>query len=292
MKPPSLTQALSDLPAPLPEKLRLLRSVAETGCAAAVLEKWTALQPEVVSGPDWMSRAWWGLAAGELVREYLFDRSRRAEAIELIDDFSCGAQIDDARRHGGVILVAAHVGPPKLLMNFLLDRFVPLLVWTNTADMPSWLQGATLARFANPCQPDERAALLVRTSLHLKRGGVVLAAADWPTGARTEARKFGSTEVRMSLGIPALSKRVGVPCFLVMALWRGDRVAITGTRLLDPCASISDEEWNQKWVDCYWQAVHKAMLAGPENIRMLRAVANGSLLSKVGAGGLVRGESA
>lgn len=282
---PSLTETVADLPLPLPAKLRGLRLLARAGIGQAGLRAWAAEHPGAVTGRDWFRRAWWGLVAGEVVREYLFDRNRRTQALALVEDGPWGEEIDAARRGGGVVLVAAHVGPPKLLMNLLLTRPLPLVVWTNTDDMPRWLPQSTAATLLDPRVERERSALLVRSALHVKGGGVLLGAADFPTGARVITHQALGMEWNISLGLPALCRRLGAPAFLVMALWRGDRVRVETTRLDAPDAVLPEDEWHRRWVAGYVAGMERALRSGPENLRVLRQVASGSLLGKVGMGG-------
>lgn len=282
---PTLTETVADLPLALPTKLRLLRALARTGYGQGRLRSWAAGRPGLVTGPDWQRRAWWGLAAGEVVREHLFDVRRRAQALALVDDDGWSHEIDAARREGGVVLVAAHVGPPKLLMNVLLGRTLPLLVWTNTGDMPEWLPGSTTATLLDPLAEAERSALLVRSALHLKRGGVLLGAADHPTGARVITHRGLGLEWKVSLGLPALCRRLRTPAFLVAALWRGNRVRVEATRLPEPDASLGDDAWDERWADGYRAGVERAMRSGPENLRILRGVDGGALARAIGVGG-------
>lgn len=283
---PSLTEIVADLPLSLPAKLRGLRLLARAGLKQAGLRAWAAEHPDAVWGRDWFRRAWWGLVAGEVVREYLFDRYRRAQALALVEDGPWSEEIEAARRGGGgVVLVAAHVGPPKLLMNLLLTRPLPLMVWTNTDDMPRWLPQSTAATLLDPRVERERSALLVRSALHVKGGGVLLGAPDFPTGARVITHRALGMEWTISLGLPALCRRLGVPAFLVTALWRGDRVRMETIRLDSPDAALPDDEWHRRWVAGYFAGMERAMRSGPENLRVLRGVARESLLNSVGKGG-------
>lgn len=282
---PTWTERVADLPISLPAKLRVLRGLARTGVAQGRLRAWAAEHPDVVTGSDWYRRAWWGLVAGEVVREHLFDPRRRAAALSLVDEGPWSVDIDAERCRGGVVLVTAHVGPPKLLMNVLLDRFPQLLVWTNTEDMPAWLPAATTATLLDPRVPRDRSALLVRSALHLKAGGIVLGAADYPTGDRVATQPGLGLEAGVSLGLPSLCRRLGVPAFFIVALWHGDRIRIASARLEAPEGDLTDDEWNQRWVQAYAAHLGRAAGCGPENLRVLRAVAGGALARAVGVGG-------
>ena len=158
-----LVESVAALPLPLPAKLGLLREASRRARLQERLLRWAANHPEIATGDDWCRRAWWGAAAGEMVRDHLYDADRRADALGLVEaaDWTF---LDEARRHGGVIMAAAHLGPPKLLMNLLLDRDLPLAIWTNTRDMPAWLSRQSRATFLDPLRAHERAVLLVRSA--------------------------------------------------------------------------------------------------------------------------------
>lgn len=263
-----LVGPIAALPVPLGHKLLLLREKAAEGGRMERLVRWAEDHPEIATGDDWCRRAWWGAAAGEVVRDHLYDPARRAAALELIESADFMA-LDEARRRGGVIVVAAHLGPPKFLMNCLLERRLPLLVWTNTRDMPAWLadRGGT---FLDPLEPDERGVLLVRSALHLRRGGVLLGAADQATGARTiELERLGR-RWRFSLGLPALARRLEVPAVLALALWRGERVRIECRRLEPPDAALAEPDWHRAWLESSWDAIEPIVRTEPENLRFLR----------------------
>lgn len=263
-----LVGPIAALPVPLGRKLLLLREKAAEGGRMERLVRWAEQHPAIATTDDWCARAWWGAAAGEVVRDHLYDPERRAAALDLVDvaDF---APLDEARRQGGVIVVAAHLGPPKFLMNCLLERRLPLLVWTNTRDMPAWLADRGGA-FLDPLEPDERGALLVRSALHLRRGGVLLGAADQATGDRTVELERLGMRWRFSLGLPALARRLDVPAVIALALWRGERVRIECRRLQPPDAALAEPDWHRAWIESSWDAVEPIVRDEPENLRFLR----------------------
>jgi len=252
----------------LETKLHLLRERAEEGGRNERLVRWAAEHPEIAVGPDWCGRAWWGAAAGEVVRAHLYDERRRDEALDLLDAADDGP-FDEARREGGAIVAAAHLGPPKFLMHHMLDRRLPLLVWTNTRDMPGWL-AAGGALFADPLDEAERSALLVSSALHVRRGGVLLGAADQPTGERTIVWERLGMRWRFSLGLPALARALRVPVVAMLALWRENRIRIVCRRLESPAAGLAEEAWHQAWLESYWQSIEPVLRTEPENLRFLR----------------------
>ncbi len=101
------------MPVPLRLKLGILRVAAYAVQQHPRLCKWRsqhlAVQPN--QKKDWYRRAWWGLAAGELLRAHLYDQQQCADVLQLVDQTDW-SEIDDARQHGGVILAGAHIGPP------------------------------------------------------------------------------------------------------------------------------------------------------------------------------------
>lgn len=263
-----LVGPIAAMPVPLHRKLLLLRERADEGARMERLVRWAAAHPEVAAGSDWCRRAWWGAAAGEVVRDHLYDPARRGEALDLLDDADF-SPLDGTGRQGGLVVVAAHLGPPKFLMNCLLERRLPLLVWTNTRDLPTWLadRGGT---FLDPMRPDERAALLVRSALHLRRGGVLVGAADQATGDRTVVLERLGMRWRFSLGLPALARSLGAPAIGMLAVWRGERIRIECRPLPTPDPALDADAWHRAWLEAHWRAIEPTIRESPENLRFLR----------------------
>jgi hypothetical protein len=214
------------------------------------------------------------------LRDHLYDERQRSAALELIDhpDWTI---IDEARQHGGVILATAHIGPPKTAMNCLIDRNMPLLVWTNTQDMPNWLPLKVSTKFLDPLFAEQRAMLLVKSALHLRTGGVLFGAADWPSGTQTVTLHRLGTEWMFSLGIPTLVRRLRLPAFLALALWRGERIHLVFTSIQPPDFALAMDEWNRLWLERYWAEIEKIVTSSPENLRFLRGVDGGALLREM-----------
>jgi hypothetical protein len=278
-----LVAAVSGLDVPLPRQLVILREAATGAAGTTRLRAWGA-EHLSLSGPsldDWVARAWWGLVAGEVVRAHLYDERRRAAALELVDrpDWTI---VEDAWQRGGVILAAAHVGPPKMAMNLLLDRGMRPVVWTNTSDMPAWQPGKTQACFLDPLHPDERAVLLVRSALHLRAGGILFGAPDWPTGQRLVTLHRLGTGWTFSVGLPALARLVRTPAFLVLALWHDDRLRMTISPIARPAGAMGEHDWDVAWLEGYWRGIESVIRTSPENLRFLRTIDGGSIRREVG----------
>lgn len=278
---PGPVSKLADSGLPLPLQLRLLRGIAWTGWAQSRLRRWARQHRQIAGGPGWCRRAWWGVAAGGVVKRHLADPGRWPDALRLLDspDWS---ELDAARAAGGVIVAAAHFGPPKFLMNVLAERGLPLMVWTNSADLPDWLPASTGATFLDPLVPETRAMLMVKSALHLRRGGVLLGAADIPTGARRrEFERFGC-RWQLSPGLPALARRLAVPSFLALARWRGNRVRIECQRLESPPDGLDEEQWEDVWLDRYWSELEDRMPTAPEDLRFLVNLDEGRFRQELG----------
>lgn len=266
--------SIEALPLPLPEKLRLLREVADLGSGQPRLARWAEEHPDIARGRDWCRRAGWGVEAGRLVRRALDDPGHRPAALELVEAADVAA-LEQARLGGrGVIMLTAHLGPPKFLMHWLLDRPLPLLVWTNIDDLPAWLPADRPGVFLDPRQPEARGVRLVQSAVHLRRGGVLLAAADLGTGDRPlTIERLGMTW-SFSLGLPALARRLEVPVVASLALWHGCRVRVRCAPLEPPDPGLPDDAWSRAWIERYWQVIEPVVLDSPENLRFLRRVAN------------------
>jgi hypothetical protein len=265
-----LVAEVAALPGPLEQKLVLLRERAAQAAEVPRLIRWAEDHPEISRGSEWCSRAWWGAAAGEIVRDYLYDPQRRAEALRLVESAEYGP-LDEARRRGGVIIVAAHLGPPKFLMNCLLEHDLPLVVWTNTRDLPAWLAERGKATFLDPLAADQRATLLVKSALHLRGGGVLLGAADHASGDRTVVLDRLGMRWRFSLGLPTLAGRLGLPVVVALAGWTGERIRITCRSLEPPPVSgTAAADWSHAWLARYWECIEPTVRHEPENLRFLR----------------------
>jgi len=279
---PNPVKNISALDVPLSKKLELLREAAANPANASRLKAWgkqhLALHGKALN--DWTSRAWWGLAAGELLREHLYNEQRRPAVLELIDPPDWTA-INEAQQHGGIILATAHIGPPRAAMNYLIDCNLPLLIWTNMQGVPGWLPRKTTAKFLDPLFAEERAVLLIKSALHLRAGGVLFGAPDWASGTRTVALPRLGVECFFSLGIPMLVRQLRLPAFLVMALWHGERIQLTSIPIYPPDFAMAADEWNRLWIERYWGEIEPIIRSSPENLRFLRTVDGGALVHEL-----------
>lgn len=264
--------AIAKLSVPLADKLVMLREAAlRAGPTNPMLTGWAAAHPAIARGDDWLARAWWGAAAGEVVRDYLYDQQRRPAALELVDEVDSRALGDAIAKGRGLIVVTAHIGPPKFLMNWLLGQQLPLLVWTNTHDLPAWLATSARATLVDPRDEERKSVVLINSALHLRRQGVLLGAADMATGDRQYAiERFGFTRT-FSFGLPVLARKLGVPTVAALALWRGNRIAIEFAPVAPPDASLQESEWMTRWLERSWAFVEPILLESPENLRFLRS---------------------
>lgn len=263
---------VAKLAIPLADKLAMLReAAAEAGAGNASLIAWAAAHPAIASGSDWMARAWWGAAAGEVVRDYLYDQGRRGAALGLVEDVESRPLAEALAKGRGVIVVTAHIGPPKLLMNWLIDQVLPLLVWTNTTDLPPWLAAATRATLVDPRDQASKSVILINSALHLRRKGVLLGAADMATGDRLITIDRHGFVRRFSVGLPTLARKLGVPTVVGLALWRGNRITIQFSTMEAPDDSLSEPQWIAQWLERSWDAVDPVLLESPENLRFLRS---------------------
>jgi hypothetical protein len=266
---------------PLSLQLRLLRGVAATGWRQMRLRHWAKAHPQIASGRGWCRRAWWGVAAGGVMQRHLGNPNRRSAALRLLDEPDW-TEFDQARAKGGVIVATAHLGPPKFLMHSLIERRLPLLVWTNAADLPAWLPATTETTFLDPLLPAERGVLMVKSALHLRRGGVLLGAADMQTGDRSREFDRLGRRWHLSPGLPALARRLSVPAFFMLALWEGNRVRISCRRLEPPASDLPEEAWEDAWLDRYWDEVERVVCTSPENLRFLRGIDAGRFRRELG----------
>lgn len=170
----------------------------------------------------------------------------------------------------GVIIVTAHLGPPKLLMHWLIENRPSLLVWTNMRDLPlRHLQQEAKAVFLNPMDAGQRSVLLARSALHLRRGGTLLGAPDIASGGRIHSRTRYGYQWRCSLGLPALARTLGVRCVRGLALWQGGRLRITFRTVDPPQRDLNEDAWLASWIDTYLEQLDPILLGSPENLRFL-----------------------
>ncbi len=266
-----LPHILSGLGLPIKAQLACLKSLSILLPKRRILLEWGRrhlnLKPDLER--DWIQRATWGLVAGEVIRLRLSNAAYRAEALDLVD-CSDWDDVEAARINGGVILAAAHIGPPKMAMNVLMAQDIPLQVWTRSdaASVPS-RPGLTLC---DPGNLSQRSQILLNAALHLRRGGVLFAAPDVWTGENLVTLDRLGTSWRFSRGVPALARSLGVPVFFATALWQGDGIKMSYVHLPAPQDVSCSDEWERRWIETYWRALEPIILNSPENLRFLRGI--------------------
>jgi len=265
----------------LPEKLRTLRQMAEETPMPASLLAWGRRHAGVEGNAleIWSRRAWWGLFGGQFVREQLWEPDTVDEALALMEtaDWSL---LDDAMERGGAICATAHVGPPKFALCLLSRRVSGLLAWTSVHRFPDWLDHRSDALWLDPNQEAHRANILVRSAMHLKKGGLLFGAADGVWGRTVSVNANGRTR-RYALGIPTLARQFDVPVLLFVALWSGERVRLVATKVEPPPAWLDEDAWNNAWVTSYSRQLNDAVGGTPENLRLYWAE-KGTIAQEVG----------
>ncbi|MBW6419745.1 hypothetical protein [Celeribacter sp. PS-C1] len=178
------------------------------------------------------------------------------------------SEVDQALQQQGVILAAAHIGPPKYAMNVILDRFLEPAIVTNTGDMPDWMSKRG-GLFLDPRDPETRSQVLLQGAMQLRKGGVFYAAVD---GKRAEDKltieRFGRSW-QFSPGVPALARMLNVKSFVLLALWEGERIGLRCVPIQAPDRSLSAEEYQRAWIMAYWGVISSVIETSPENLRFL-----------------------
>lgn len=256
---------------PIEDKLRLLRDCAKDAGHDEALSRWAQHHPRIAMHDNWCERAWWGVAAGELVRKNIYDPSTHDETLGLL--LKADWQIlEEARRAGPFIIATAHLGPPQFLMNALTHTGWFMLFWTNMSGKPSWFYAGRESMFLDPVISSGRSMLLVKSALHLRSGGILLGAADHPSGERTIAFEQWGRRWQFSLGLPTLSRQLNIPFVFCLALWSGERVLIQCSGINVPDQALPEQQWHEEWVRKYWAFLEPIIRNSPENLRFMRQV--------------------
>jgi hypothetical protein len=73
-----------------------------------------------------------------------------------------------------------------------------------------------------------------------------------------------------------------VPTERLLALWKGNRIVIDSAPVAHPAAGLSEESWNQAWIEDCWQPVHEIFRTSPENLRLLLFWSKGAIRREIG----------
>jgi hypothetical protein len=218
----------------------------------------------------WAAQAWWGIAAGELAMHELHQEEQRPRFLALVDEPDWGV-IDQARAQGGAILATAHLGPRKTAMHYCLTQPWPWMLWTHyNGPEPPLLASRKGLEVLDPMDAATSSFILGRTAFHLREGGLLFAAPDGSSGARTIVLERLGRPWSFSLGVPVLARRLKVPVFLLLALWRGSRIRLEIQPFEPPSPDLPEAEWLQAWIERYWTALEQVITSSPENLRFLR----------------------
>jgi len=266
---------------PLDEGLAELRRVASSIRPAGMLLDWGRERVDVspAAEAEWFERAWWGLWAGELFRSVVHSPRLHARAMDIVDGPSTESLDRIDHRPGGLILAGAHLGPPNAVMAWLLHQPLTLLVWTAFPGFTGVQGLSSQARLVDATGvPDS----LTAAYLHLRRGGVLFAAVDGGSGRRRIPCRRYKGDWQCATAIPVLSRRLALPSDCMLALWRGNRIAVTSEPVPPPDAGLDEEAWNRQWMESFWRSADGAVLASPENLRFLLFTADGGIRREVG----------
>ena len=228
-------------------------------------------------------RAWWGLWAGELLRDALHHRRRHADAMALVDsppEADLARMIRPQGEARGAILVGAHVGPPHTALAWLLHRNLPLLAWTATSPNSfAWLVRLSAARMVNArAEPQS----LTKAALHLRQGGVLFASVDGTTGGRSIPARECSWTTRFTRSVPTLARRMALPACLLLTLWERERISIVCQPLEAPDDRLDDDAWIGRWLDGVRQPIDDIVRRSPENLRFLLFLDNRAIGRELG----------
>lgn len=257
-------------PGTLAGKLETLRTMSAQASHEPRLLEWAVetLGIEQERAPDWCARAWWGVAAGELMGAYLFDEALIDEAFDLLvpPDWS---SIDDTLKSAGAIIVGSHLGPPSYLMNVIIRRFKDAFILNNTDDMPHWLPGHC-AKIHNPMVAADRSLIMLSAAAHIRKGGLFFGTADIGHSDTNIIFEDVYGKKRISLGIAALARLLRVRMFPVEALWEGNRIVLKHAVLPQPAPDLDNKVWYAEWAAGYWKNIQTIRAQSPENNRRLK----------------------
>lgn len=226
----------------------------------------TALGLEGQAHADFCRRAWVGTKASDI----LWERIQHEPASSLVShvDFT---SLDAARATGrGVLLTAAHMGPQRVLVTLLRERYPETLFLLHE---PSIVVGAAHARTIDT----DAAAALVEANRHLRKGGLVYLAPDGISGALSLTLPLSGGSVRMSRGAATLARLSGAIAVPVLAAFVDRRIHAFSSAPLDISgfadARAAADRWERAWLDAYIAQIERwTRDLPPENLRLYGSI--------------------
>ena len=218
------------------------------------------LPPEAIR--PWFARAWWGSVASRLVLERLC-RGRVEEVLELLLPVDTGP-LDRALEKGrGALLGCSHLGPSGV-DRMLLSRMKYDLLCLVAGRFPLQLDLKSI----DVSREEERKKSLTACLLHLRRNGVVMAAADGRFGSAMRPYLLLNHSVGLQTGLANLCRMASAPTLWYSALWEpqggGIRFQFEESGL-DP--EPNPETWEEAWLSAYAKWIGNIMTTRPESLR-------------------------
>lgn len=216
---------------------------------------------------EWARRAWWGHAATQVVTAKLVPGGEhRAES--LVDPVDW-RRVDELHAAGrGLLVVASHLGDEWMLRYLLTRRYpdVSCVVGTGAGAPPSLSN-----RLFRTLTSDDHVNVLASARACLKRGGVVVLAADGKVGERARDVQILGRSLKLQPGTARLARLTRSPCLPVVGAWHGRRVRLVFGEPIEP-REAPGPEWEDEWLRLYVCWLERWVKGDPENVRI-----NGSL---------------
>lgn len=265
--PEHFPRLLAQQPISLKQKLDKISSVAATLSLPKILQEWgqNSLNLNGQDLEQWTRNAWWGLAAGELIRAYVLNPEFREEAFDLVEADEWADQLN-TWNSSTTILATAHVGPPKFAMGAIIKRCKKLIVWTDNLNDELWNPPREGLELINP-RVENRGQLFVRSALALREGHIIFGAADGKRSDQVLVVKDFNQTWTLSPGIPTLARRMKANTHLVLGLWDKQRIKLVNYNIPHPSEHLTDDQWNKEWLSSYWEIIKKIIAKSPSNLR-------------------------
>jgi len=262
--PEKLIFRLFAAPGLLSEKLKYLHKLSNEITPPENLRAWgeRVLNNKAES---WTRAAWWGLAAGELLRLYLMSPQHREEAVGLVKK----NEWEKYRKNWenkGVVLAAGHVGPPRFAMVAAAQKFNNISIWTDPVNDKNLTEPRDGLEYLNPAKED-KGAIFLRAALRLRENGLVLGAVDGKRSDRPVFIKDFNRVWAFSPGIPMLVRKLGVEAYLTLAVWEGMTIRLVAVPINPPDPDLPEKEWIDAWIVSYWGLLRKVIMQSPINMR-------------------------